>query len=179
MTTTDLIARLRAKRAVAAIHPEEPGRLTVLDTPDPDCAEAADRLESLTTPAADLGLETTAEERAGSLSRMEKRHSGGFMYRLLRDHDRLIATARAERERADAAEAKYDNLLTTWTESRERHLKAEAEVARLKAALASLIEDADDNGTAFNAENVRLIVGVHTLRLARAALADQPTEEPK
>jgi hypothetical protein len=46
----------------------------------------------------------------------------------------LKASLEAESKRVD----EYDNLFTTWTESRKRHLAAEASVAKLEAALRSV-----------------------------------------
>jgi hypothetical protein len=47
----------------------------------------------------------------------------------------LIALLEGEQARADALRVERDGLLTTWAESRERHLAAEARADRLSTML--------------------------------------------
>lgn len=101
--TKSLVERLRTKREIIG---DNEGNLRVLDSPDPDCIDAADRLEAL---APVEGMETTAEYREMLRVKWEReKRSAGLS--LLRDIDRLAALLAAGKERAAAVIGKLPEL---------------------------------------------------------------------
>lgn len=99
--------------------------------------------------------------------------------RLLAAKDAEIA---AEKEEREAAEAAYDKLLTTWNESRDRHLAAEARAERAEAALrpfANALDPNDDrepdDWDLWEAPEA-LDITIGHLRAARAVLSNKTGE---
>jgi chromosome segregation ATPase len=81
----------------------------------------------------DRGLNSVLDREAATTARYDARIAE--LEAENRTARALIAELEGEQARADALHVERDGLLTTWAESRERHLAAEARADRLAAML--------------------------------------------
>lgn len=107
-----------------------------------------------------------AEQWAGMVPESVADGSRAMIVQALRDAKTDIA----------ALVAQYDNLLTTWAESRKRHLAAEARAD----ALAGALEDARTNGLTYWEPQTERghVAKAQMLARIEAALAAQPAAQP-